>query len=192
MKICVYGSASDKISDEYKQAVEQLCFELAKDGHELVFGGGAHGLMGAAVRGFYRGGGKAYGVVPEFFKQTLAEALSDLPDVIVWTKTMHERKQKMEELADAFIVTPGGVGTFDEAFSIVTNKQLGTHSKPIAFFNVNGFFNRFVELVDNAVSEGFINEECKRLYTVTSSKEEIKRYLKSGGEKYETSMLKNG
>ena len=182
MRICVYGSASDKIDDKYKIAVESLCETLAKNGHSLVFGGGGHGLMGAAVRGFKRGDGKAVGIVPEFFKVNLAEALSTQSDEIVWTKTMHERKQKMEELADAFITVPGGVGTFDETFSIITDKQLGVHRKPVAVYNIYGFFNDFVNLVDHAVKENFINYKCTRLYKVTDSVDEILDYLIKGDD----------
>lgn len=193
MRICIYGSASDKIDDKYKKAVEELGERLAKAGHELVYGGGANGLMGATVRGFKRGGGKATGIVPHFFKQNMAEALSKQSDEIIWTNTMHERKQKMEELAEAFITVPGGVGTFDETFSVITDKQLGVHFKPVAIYNLYGFFDSFVALMNHAVKENFVNEKCLDIYKVTSDVDELIEYLKKGDEKrFVISEVKNG
>ena len=193
MRICIYGSASNKIDDKYKKAVEELGERLAKSGHELVYGGGANGLMGAAVRGFKKGAGKATGIVPHFFKQNMAEALSEQSDEIIWTDTMHERKQKMEELAEAFITVPGGVGTFDETFSVITDKQLGVHFKPIAIYNLYGFFDSFVALMDHAVKEKFVNEKCLSIYKVVDNAEDLIEYLKNGDEtRFVISEVKNG
>ena len=120
MKICVFGASSAHIDDKYIQVVEKLGEEMAKRGHSLVFGCGGTGLMGAAARGVKRGGGYIHGVVPTFFKQNGVEILFDECDKVTYTQTMRERKAIMEDDADAFIIVPGGVGTFEEFFEIVT------------------------------------------------------------------------
>ncbi|MBO5370027.1 MAG: TIGR00730 family Rossman fold protein, partial [Clostridia bacterium] len=127
MRICVYGASSVKTDKKYIDAVENLCYKLASEGHSLVYGAGANGLMGAAARGFTKGGGHIIGVVPHFFN--IDGILYDKCDELIRTETMRERKQIMEDKADVFVVVPGGVGTFDEFFEILTLKQLARHSK---------------------------------------------------------------
>ena len=111
MKICIFGAASAHIDEIYIKAVEELGEKLAKRGHTLVFGAGATGLMGAAARGFKRGGAFVHGVIPEFFRDEQVEAIYGDCDKITYTKTMSERKFIMEEEAEAFIIAPGGIGT---------------------------------------------------------------------------------
>lgn len=111
MKICVFGAASKTIDEKYIKPVEDMGEYLAKHGHSLVFGAGSTGEMGAASRGFKNGGGMIHGVVPEFFKNDLYEFVNWNCDELTVTKTMRERKGIMENLADAFIITPGGCGT---------------------------------------------------------------------------------
>ena len=114
MKFCVYGASSDAIDSSYIEAGEKLGEGLALRGHGVVFGGGAAGMMGAVARGVYSGGGELIGVAPTFFNVdgVLYEHCTDF----VYTETMCERKQIMEEYSDGFIVTPGGIGTYDEFF----------------------------------------------------------------------------
>lgn len=132
MKICVFGASSAHIDDVYIKTVEELGEKMARRGHSLVFGAGGSGLMGAAARGVKRGGGHVHGVVPSFFKERGIEKLFEDCDELTITETMRERKAIMEDLADAFIITPGGVGTFEELFEVVTLKQLNRHDKAIA------------------------------------------------------------
>ena len=120
MKICVFGAASAHIDDIYVKKIEELGEMLAKRGHSLVFGAGATGLMGAAARGFKRGGGYIHGIIPEFFREEGVEIIYDDCDKMTYTKTMSERKQKMEDDCDAFIIAPGGIGTFEEFFEVLT------------------------------------------------------------------------
>ena len=131
MKICIYGSANEKIDDKYKDAVKDLSVKLAKRGHSLVFGGGKHGVMGASARGFNEVGGGILGITPEFFKLFDVECLYEQCTDRIWVETMHERKYNMEEISDAFVICPGGIGTYDEFFSVLTNKQLDRTVKPI-------------------------------------------------------------
>lgn len=164
MNICVYGAASSVIDQLYVDIVEKLCEQLAKKGHSLIFGAGGSGLMGAAARGFHNGGSKVYGVVPLFFKEQKIESLYDQADNTIYTRDMGTRKQIMEENADAFIVTPGGIGTFDEFFQILTLKQLKQHNKPIALFNINGYYYSIQALMHNGAQERFLREDCLELY----------------------------
>jgi len=175
MNICVYGASSKSIDEKYIAAGEALGEELAKRGHTLVFGGGAHGMMGAVARGVKKGGGRVIGVAPSFFN--VDGVLFDKCDEFIYTETMRERKQIMEDRSDAFIASPGGVGTFEEFFEIVTLKQLGRHSKPVALFNVNGYYNGIRDMFERAVKESFMTEGCLSLFCMTEKVGEVMDYL---------------
>jgi uncharacterized protein (TIGR00730 family) len=114
---------------------QELGRVLAQKGYTLVFGGGAQGLMGAAARGFKEMNGRIIGIAPTFF-MNVDGVLYDQCSQFIYTETMRERKQLMEEHSDAFLVTPGGIGTFEEFFEILTLKQLGRHTKPILIYNI--------------------------------------------------------
>ena len=187
MKICIYGASSNKTSDDYITAVETLGEELAKCGHGLVFGGGAEGLMGAAVRGFTRQGGYTLGISPEFFNTD--GRLYDKCTEFIYTQTMRERKKLLEENSDAFIIVPGGIGTFDEFFEILTLKQLGRHSKAVVVFNINGYYDSFTAMMENALKNNFIAPGTLDLYKVCSSCDEIVNYL--GNYKETEANIKN-
>lgn len=179
MRICVYGAASPTIDREYIQKVEKLGEQLVQRGHSLVFGGGGNGLMGAAARGVYAKGGKIMGVIPMFFKEEGVEALCDFCDNLVYPETMRERKQIMEDNADGFIVTPGGIGTFEEFFEILTLKQLCRHEKPIAIYNINGYYDELILFMRKAIGEQFIRENCMDLFYVTDDPDDLFRYLET-------------
>ena len=180
MKITVYAASSRKLDKNYIEAVEKMGVRLAERGHELVFGGGATGLMGAAVRGVKKAGGKATGIIPEFFKTTHYEQLYLECDEIVWTKDIYERKRKLESFADGFIIAPGGVGTYDEFFGVLTTKQLARHVKPIAVYSVGGFYEKLDEFIDDAIAENFINRNCRELFRVFEGTDGMFEYLESG------------
>lgn len=175
MKICVYGASSQSIDKKYIEAGERLGELMAERGHTLVFGGGANGLMGAVARGEARKGGEIIGVAPSFFNVDgiLFENCTDF----VYTETMRERKQKMEELSDAFIMTPGGIGTFEEFFEILTLRQLSRHKKPIAVLNTNGYYNALCELLDGAIAGGFMTEQNRELFFISDSECAVLDYL---------------
>lgn len=179
MKICVFGAASNEINNVYIEAVEKLGEELAKRGHELVFGAGGHGLMGAVARGVYRGGGKIYGIIPKFFKDEEIELIFDKCDELIYTETMADRKSLMENMADAFITVPGGIGTFEEFFQMMTLKQLGRHTKPMGLFDINGYFVDLEAFLKKSVSERFIREDCKMLYRYSTNMAEIFDYIEN-------------
>lgn len=192
MRICIFGAASDEISREYVQAVEELGESLAKRGHGLVFGAGGSGLMGAAARGFTKGNGNIIGVIPNFFKEFNVELIYDKCDELVYTETMRERKARMEEEADAFIIVPGGIGTFEEFYEVLTLKQLGRHDKPIALYNINDYYESTKIMLEHSVDEGFVNENCKYLYGYFDNANEMIDYIEAN-KKYDFTVneLKN-
>ncbi len=177
MNICVFGASSANIDDLYIKAVEELGEEMAKRGHNLVFGAGGTGLMGASARGVKRGGGKIHGIVPEFFRDEGVEKLYLDCDELTYTKTMAERKTLMENCADAFIVVPGGVGTFEEFYEVLTLKQLGRHEKAIAIYNVNGYYNDLEKFMISVTEKKFITSKCYELYKYFHTSKDILDYL---------------
>lgn len=179
MRICVYGAASPLIDKRYMEATEKIGKILAEKGHNLVFGGGANGLMGAAANGFRAGNAHIIGVVPKFFKEESIEALCDFCDEMIEPDTMRERKRIMEDHADAFLVVPGGIGTFEEFFEILTTKQLCRHAKPIAIFNIMGYYNELNEVLTKAMEKGFIRENCKDLFCISEDVDTLISYLET-------------
>lgn len=193
MRICVFGAASPTIDPEYIEKVEQLGREMAARGHSLVFGAGAHGLMGAAARGVRDGGGYILGVVPKFFDEADVEELCDFCDELIRPDTMRQRKQIMEDNCDAFIVVPGGIGTFEEYFEILTSKQLCRHNKPIALYNIKGYYNELERAMEAAIKKNFIKENCLDLYKVTDDPEELLRYIEAPiDQNFSVKDLKDG
>lgn len=162
MNICVYGAASQQIQTAYLQAAERLGYALGRAGFGLVFGGGSTGVMGAVARGMARTGGELYGVAPEFFHRD--GILYPHCTELILTETMRQRKEKMEQLSQAFIMAPGGIGTMEEFFEILTLKQLGRHEKPIAVLNTEGYFSPLSALLEGAVREGFLEKSALGLY----------------------------
>lgn len=177
MKICVYGAASDKINDKYKEAGRLLGEKLAKRGHGLVFGAGDNGVMGSVARGVYEEGGELIGVSPKFFNVDgiLFEHCTEL----IYTDTMRERKKILEDSSDAYIIAPGGVGTLDEFYEILTLKQLQQHNKPIAIFNFDGYYDGILEWMKVAVRKEFISDMTLDLYKVSDDIDEIISYIEN-------------
>ena len=171
MTVCVYGASSTQIDERYIAATERMGEMLARAGHDLVYGGGGSGLMGAAARGMTAAGGRIVGVVPSFLK--VDGILYEHCDEMIYTDTMRQRKQVMDERADAFIITPGGIGTYEEFFEMYTLKQLGQHGKPLIIFNIDGYYDRLLEMLRYTVEEGFMRPASLSLYTVATTPEEV-------------------
>lgn len=180
MKICVYGAASNAIGKTFLDAGHELGEKLAKRGHSLVFGGGNSGMMGAAARGTHDGGGHITGIAPSFFN--VDGILYPLNDEIIYTETMRQRKQKMEELSDGFIVSPGGIGTFEEFFEILTLKQLGRLSKPIAILNTDGYYDSLLEMLRHTAETNFMSEKNFLLFFVSNDIDRVLDYIENPTE----------
>ena len=192
MRICVYGASSNSIDPLYMEAVEKMGLQLAQRGHSLVFGAGRHGLMGAVARGTRKGGGKILGVVPKFFGEMDVEILYPDCDELIQPDTMRQRKQIMEENADAFVMVPGGIGTFEEFFEILTARQLCLHNKPIAIYNVNNYYTQLDRTIRVAMEQGFVQPEVLDLYHLTDDASDLFRYLETDSTRYDLKDLKNG
>lgn len=193
MRICVYGAASPTIDEEYKVMVEKMGREMVARGHSLVFGGGGHGLMGAAADGVRAAGGHILGVIPRFFETESVEKICDFCDDLIMPETMRERKQIMEDNADAFIVVPGGIGTYEEFFEILTSKQLCRHNKPIALYNIRGFYDEMNMAMEAAIKKNFIKDNCRDLYILSENLDEIFKYVETPvTEKRQLADLKEG
>ena len=193
MKICVFGAASFEIDESYIKATEELGKLMVKRGHSLVFGAGNNGVMGAVARGVKQENGEIIGVIPEFFKEDKIEQIYTGCTELIYTQTMSERKAKMEDIADAFIIAPGGIGTLEEYFEVLTLKQLGRHEKPIAVFDINGYYKKLEDFVDYSMKEKFVNNNCKSLYYFSNSAADILSYIENdNGVEYNVHELKKG
>lgn len=174
MKICVFCASSENIDKSYLRAGEEFGRTLAQNGHTLVFGAGKYGVMGAVARGAQQPGGSIIGVVPYFFDE-LDVIFTDCE--LIRTETMRQRKQIMEDSSDAFVVMPGGIGTFEEFFEILTLKQLRRHKKPIAVYNVNNYYDNMLRMLKTGIEQGFLSEQCRKLLFVSESPQEILDYI---------------
>ncbi len=177
MNICIYGAANEKIDESYKTGVEALGREMAKRGHTLVFGGGMYGLMGAAVRGVSKEGGKSIGVSPKFFRPD--GVLFDNCTEFYYTEDMRSRKALMEEKSDAFLVVPGGVGTYEEFFEMYTLLRLRQTQKPIAVYNLNGYYQPLMDMLQKTAEKGFMDKESINLFLCSEDINEILNYLEN-------------
>ncbi|MEE0896365.1 MAG: TIGR00730 family Rossman fold protein [Acutalibacteraceae bacterium] len=175
MRLCLYGASSNLIDKKYIEATEKLGEEMAKRGHTLVFGGGANGLMGAAARGATKAGGEILGISPKFFD--VDGVLYDKCTEFIYTETMQERKHLLVTKSDGFIVMPGGPGTFDELFETLSLRQLGIHNKPIAVFNIDGYFDPLGQMLKNAYDGNFMTEEILQLCPLFNNETELLKYL---------------
>ena len=153
-RICVFSGSNPGRRPEYREAAQALGREMVARGLGLVYGGASVGMMGAIADSVLAGGGEVIGVIPRglFRSEVAHEGLTQLHEV----NSMHERKALMADLADGFIALPGGYGTFDELFEIITWEQLGIHTKPIGLLDVAGYFAPLLALIAHAVSQGFI------------------------------------
>ncbi len=175
MNICVYGAASKRIDKSFIDAGNTLGKKLALRGDTLVFGGGAEGMMGAVANGVHENGGKMIGITPKFFD--VDGAIYDKIDELIYTDTMRERKMMLADHSQAYIIAPGGFGTLDEFFEILTLRQLAAHIKPITIFNYNGYYDSMFKWVEEAMEKQFINYNNKELYFISDNIDEILNYI---------------
>ncbi len=177
MELCLFGAASDAVPEVYITKTEYLGEALAARGHGMIFGGGATGMMGAAARGVHRGGGLIVGVAPRFFDEP--GVLTPLCDELVFTETMDERKAVMERRADGFIVAPGGVGTLDEFFEVLTLRNLGRHEKPVALYNIDGYFDGLLRFLETMERQRFVAPRLWDCFGVFADADALLEYLES-------------
>jgi uncharacterized protein (TIGR00730 family) len=164
-RVCVYAGSTPGASPEYTEASRGIVGELARRGSDVVYGGGSLGLMGVLADAAMEAGGKVIGVIPRFLDDR--EVSHHGVDLRV-VETMHERKMLMADLADAFLVLPGGIGTLEEVAEMLSWSQLGLHRKPIGLFDVDGFWGPLVSLLDHMTTEQFVGHDHRRLLLSSS------------------------
>ncbi len=168
--VCVFCGSRPGTDPAYEAAALGFGRGLANANVTLVFGAGGIGLMGAVAEGALAAGGHVAGVIPKSLLER-ESGNGDLPEIHV-VDTMHERKAKMHDLSDAFVVLPGGLGTYEEFFEILTWRQLGFHDKPIIVVDVAGYFDPLRQIVRHGVDQGFLNAKDEQLFSVVDSIEE--------------------
>lgn len=171
MKICVYCASSAKIDPVYFDATGRLAKLFVESNVEVVYGGGAVGLMGKLADTVIEHGGKIKGIMPQFMNE-VEWAHKKVVD-FEFTETMHERKSKFLEGIDALVTLPGGSGTFEELFEAITLKRLGQFFKPIIILNTNGYYNALKELLNRCISEQFMQERHADMWTFVDQPEEV-------------------
>lgn len=163
-KICVFCGSSDGNSLHITETTKQLGQSFADRNITLIYGAAKIGIMGILAQSTLDAKGKVIGIIPEFLKKKEVVHLGLTR--LVTTKNMHERKLEMQELSDGFIALPGGIGTLEELFEILTWLQLGLHNKPIGLYNINGFYDDLLNLLENMVRTGFLSMENFELLLV--------------------------
>ena len=163
-RICVFCGSSEGNDPKIIEEAKRMGEIFAERNIAVVYGGSQLGIMGAVAKSCLGAGGKAIGIIPEFLKTK--EIVHTGLDELITTETMHERKLKMQEVSDGFITLPGGFGTFEELFEIITWSQLGLHHKPIGLLNTNGFYDALISMLDEMVSRGFLKQENRDLLLV--------------------------
>lgn len=169
--LAVFCASSDGVDTKIFEDAYHVGEFLANKGIELIFGGSKLGLMGQVARGVLENNGKVTGVIPNFLKtkEVVHTGLTNL----ITTRDMHQRKLKMHDLSDGFIALPGGFGTLEELFEILTWAQLGLHRKPIGILNSNGYYNDLLSFIDNMVNKGLLKEENLNLLLVSETIEDL-------------------
>lgn len=168
--ITVYGASSSKIDKSFADAAYRLGRLMALSGRTVLTGGGNTGLMASVEDGVLDNGGTVIGVIPKFMVENgwMHGGLSK----VIETDDMHERKQKLADMADAIVTLPGGTGTMEELLEVITWKTLGLCSKPLIILNTDGYYDKLLDFFDNAVKLNFMKEEYKSVWRVVNTPEE--------------------
>ena len=169
--ICVFCGSSEGSDPAYAEAARELGRHIAGAQGRLIYGGASIGLMGEVAKAALEAGGEVTGIIPQFLRSREIE-LATLTELVI-TPNMHERKERMHALADAFVILPGGIGTLEEVLEAMTWAQLGLHRKPIVFVNVKGFWDPLFATFDRLHTHSFARYGLKELYKVVSRPEEV-------------------
>ena len=176
MNICLYGASSTELDARFLDAAYDLGRRIAAGGHTLVYGGGAQGVMGAAARGVTDGGGRLIGIAPTFF-QKAPGVLFDGCTEFLYTETMAERKSLMMQRADTFIMAPGGIGTYEEFFEVLTLKQLGRHNPALAVLNTLNYYGPMQAMLEHTAEMHFAKPVCLQIYRLFDEPAALMDYL---------------
>src|SRR5271170_2996287 len=169
--LCVYCGSAIEVDPRYREAAIRLGGVLAARGIALVYGGGRIGLMGLMADACLQAGGQVIGIIPEFLRSR--EVGHGAVTELVVVDSMHLRKQTMFDRSDGFVILPGGLGTLDEAFEVLTWKQLRLHDKPIVVADIAGYWQPFAALIDHVIGAGFAAPAMRKLFTVVAEIDQI-------------------
>jgi uncharacterized protein (TIGR00730 family) len=172
MNICVFCGSSKGNKAVYAEAATALGAALAARNMGLVYGGGKVGLMGIVANSVMQNGGTVTGIIPHFLNSKEGIAFDAITEVQV-VDSMHERKMRMHELSNGVVAMPGGYGTLDELFEILTWAQLGLHTQPVGLLNVNNYFTPLVTMLDNMVTEGFLSTKNRSMLLVSDTPDDL-------------------
>ena len=175
--VCVYCGSRSGAMPAYAEAASTFGDALAQNGWRLVYGAGDVGLMGAVARAAQQAGGETFGVIPQHLVEWEV-GKTDLTRYVV-TETMHERKKVMYMNADAIVVLPGGAGSLDELFEVLTWRQLGLHRKPIILLNTEGYWTHLIALIDQVIEQGFADASLKGFLSIVDTPGDAVAVLKS-------------
>lgn len=175
--IAVYCGSSSGINGIYKEQAAKLGILLARNGIHVIFGGGKVGLMGALADAVLDAGGKITGVIPAFLK--LKEVAHNGLSELICVENMHERKALINDISDGALALPGGLGTLDELFEMLTWGQLGLHAKPVGLLNTNDYFSPILSAIDKMINEGFLKERNREMILVSEDMEELLENMRS-------------
>lgn len=177
MKICVYCASSPKVDKKYFDATEQFAMELIKADIDVVYGGGAYGLMGKLADTIIENGGNIKGIMPKFMNE-VEWAHKKVID-FEFTDTMHERKSKFLEGIDGLVALPGGSGTLEELLEAITLKRLGQFTKPIVILNTDGYYEPLKLMLEKSVAENFMHKKHLEMWTFVDKPEEVLPHILS-------------
>lgn len=186
-KVSVFCGSSIGTEPEFRKSAEELGKYLAVKKIEIIYGGAKVGLMGAVADGALRNGGSVTGILPRFLnqKEIAHEGLTSL----IMVETMHERKLRMNELSEGVIALPGGYGTLEELFEMITWGQLGLHRKPVGILNINGFYDPLSVLLENMVINGFLKESNRRMLMTANNAADLIKAMEQYSPPNETKWI---
>jgi uncharacterized protein (TIGR00730 family) len=169
--ICIYAGSSLGNNPDFKEKTQELGRKMAEKGFSIIYGGSKNGLMGEIANEVLKYGGKVIGIMPKGLIK--GENVHPYLTQLIEVDTMHERKAKMSELADGYIALPGGLGTFEEFFEVLCWAQIGIHQKPIGVYNINGYYDPLLNLVNHSIQSGFSNDAPKKIINSSSDPETL-------------------
>ena len=175
MKICVFCSANEQIDPDFRTMTKELGAWAAKNGHSIVYGGVNQGLMECLAKAVKQEGGRTIGIVPMIVEK--AGRLSDYVDVEIPCDNLSDRKQMMMDQSDVFIALPGGIGTIDEVFTVAASATIGYHDKSMILYNMKGFWNELIALLDDLQAKGMIRGDWRQYIKTADSIEEISQLI---------------
>jgi hypothetical protein len=175
MKICVFCSANEQIDPDFRTMTEELGAWAAKNDHSIVYGGVNQGLMECLAKTVKQEGGRTIGILPMIVEK--AGRLSDYVDVEIPCDNLSDRKQMMMDQSDAFIALPGGIGTIDEVFTVAASATIGYHNKPVILYNIKGFWNELIALLDDLQAKGMVRGDWRQYIKTADSIEEISQLI---------------